>query len=226
MNASGSARRTGLLLFGATVLGLLVLVASLPAGLGCGLEDSNCARAGTSHDWQGRVYTAAGLPARYSLVTYTFASQPSGKPVRLRTDERGRYCLRRPLEAVTVYVSVDLAPATAGAPLIVSPDVAGRYIDRDQATNTRVASVPWNPAVDSASQCATRPPPWFRIDSAGDNWHFLLMCFGSLGIFSLAAFAIPRVADTARRRRSAVVLLCLACANALLALLTYVLPSL
>lgn len=172
----------------------------------CNSDTSSCAIAGQDQTWAGRVFTDTGEPAANALVKFEFGSMElSGherKPIYVRTDAIGRYCLHWPKEQAAAYVepvgvlqgggSVDprlaqVAQQTNGWLILPAPTgVEADAPSGSAGTVVRSTSLPVWTIDDQAAACSDQSPPWYRFDAVGTNWRLELINYLALTSIPLA----------------------------------------
>lgn len=157
--------------------------------------ENGCAVGGPSTLWQGRVFTAQGVPASRARVWFTFASI-APQLITVATDDEGRFCLRWPNETEQAHLSVDVhalgAKAVPGIAalarqlrvhhlLVITPNANYGMLAGSTASNAYgVTDFGWNPRLDRAARCTSGSPPWFRINNLSHNWRSVLLIGGPI----------------------------------------------
>jgi hypothetical protein len=107
--------------------------------LSCRREGDACAeKASQTIEYSGRFFTGTGRPVGMSSFDLFLPSHRQGRDlnqIRLRTDELGRFCVRTPIE--TVSVGAELRSATPAGP--VDPRFGAAFLER------RAAAYPHKP---------------------------------------------------------------------------------
>ena len=154
--------------FVVTAVALVLLFDASRAGFACGTDTSYCAKTTERNGiYTGTLRDPADRPVVNTEFDVHFASRGSERPrVTFTTDERGRYCILWPHEAV--LPSTHVTGATTGGPSL------GGWLPLEDA------------APPPGCQTGDAGVPWHRAEDFASGWQFLTL----LGLAALALVAL------------------------------------